>query len=86
MNLNTPLEVEVYWKNGESCQLEELGIKTEYIPETKRMTFYSVDYVSIGEPEGVGYEVGFLSSGGEEFATTLSYEDLNSKVRRSAAT
>jgi hypothetical protein len=76
MNLSNPIEIQVLWKNEDTCHLEELGISTTYIPETKPITFYSVDYVSTGIPQGLDYETGFLSSGGEEFATLTSYDNL----------
>lgn len=81
MNLKQPLELEIYWKNGTDCQLESLGIEVDYIPETRPMMFYSVDYISSGEPQGVNEEKGFISSGGEEFATTLSYDELKNKIK-----
>ena len=82
MRLSKPLELEIYWKNGDACELEALGIKTTYIPETKLVTFYNIDYVSVGEPEGIGKETGFLSSGGEEYATPLTYDQLNAEVMK----
>lgn len=82
MNLKSPLELDIYWKNGETCQLEELGIEVDYKPETKLLTFYSVDYVSRGNIGGLDYEVWFLSSGGEEFATMFSYEKLKAEIAK----
>lgn len=80
MNLSKPLQLQVLWKNADACQLEDLGIATTYIPETKPIMLYSVDYISHAQAQGLDYETAFISSGGEEFATLMSYQELVSLV------
>lgn len=77
-----PLEIEIYWRNGDDCKLEDLGIEVTRIPETKLVTFYSIDYHSRGDITSIPHEVGFLSSGREEFATTLSYQKLGELIKQ----
>jgi len=79
MNLSKPIEIEIYWKNDQACQLEDLGISVT-IEDTQPITFYSVDIVSKGTLEGSDKEIGYIGVGGEEYATTLSYEELNKLV------
>jgi len=81
MNLKTPFELQIYWKNDQACQLEELGISVT-IEETQPIMFYSVDIVSKGTIEGSDKEIGYIGVGGEEYATTLSYEELNELVMK----
>lgn len=84
MNLLKPLELEIYWKNDAACQLEQLGIPVDeqngYKPETTLITFYSVDNVTSGTIIGIDGETGFITSGGQEFGTNMTYQELKNII------
>lgn len=82
MNLRKPLDLEVYWQSSVDCQLEDLGIKTDSIPEKKTITFYTIDHTYKGIVSWEDKECGVIRSGGEEYATVLTYEQLKGVISR----
>lgn len=74
MNLKTPLELPIYWIEGEEVTLQELGVKLTGEALTKAVTFYSIENISTGTIRDK--ECGIITSSGQEYGFAGTYEEL----------
>jgi len=80
MNLKKPLEIDTYWNSPEFEEMRELGIDCEYIPVFKKITFYTVDHIFSCESKNEPIEKGYIMSGGEQYRTVLTYQELKALI------
>lgn len=76
MNLKTPLELPIYWNDEHTCNLEDLGIKSNNEPEIKLVFFLSINHffkckINFNDKDGAA-----ISSGTQEFVFAGTYEEL----------
>lgn len=74
MNLKTPLELPIYWIEGDDLELQKLGLTITGEALTKNVTFYSIDNISTGTIRDK--ECGILTSSGQEYGFAGTYEEL----------
>lgn len=73
------IELDIYWLEGFANQKKELGLELEKgDATTKKVTFFTIDNIS--ETDYHDEKVGCVSSGGQEYLTTLSLEELKHRI------
>lgn len=82
MTLNKPWEVECYWNDPERYDLENLGIKVSGAPSTRKVIVFDVDNLTSGTISDGEIETGFITSGGQEYATIHSYDELKELIKQ----
>jgi hypothetical protein len=80
MTLKKPLSILCYVYSENQRQLLDLGVSSSDDLETNEVTFYSIDNISSDKVNGVDGEVGWILSGGRDFATILTYEHLKDVI------
>ena len=81
MNLKTPLTLNIFWNTPEATQLLDLGIEiSDERPETRECIFFTIDNISGYSFNWSNKVFGCICSGGDEYISELTYEELKTAV------
>lgn len=75
------LELDILWLSKDKVEMMKLGISgvDDGEEETQPVTFYSIDNIQKYEENGKKRSV--VISGGSEYITIISYEELKKRIR-----